>query len=68
MSLSRTAAYGQPDHELAPVSADAIQLSPLVVGATDLASIDDLSLDEIAIRAPAGVVERRFALAQALRA
>lgn len=68
MALPRTATYGQPDHELAPVSADAIQLSPLVVGATDLASIDDQSLDEIAIRAPAGVVERRFALAHALRA
>lgn len=67
MSAPRTAYYGLADHDLAPVAADAIQVSPLVIGATDLASIQDQSLEAFAIRAPAGVVERRFVLAQALR-
>ena len=58
MSTARTAFYGPADHDLAPVAAEAIQVSPLVVGATDVASIADQSLDAIAIRAPAGVVER----------
>jgi len=68
MSTARTAFYGPADHDLAPVAAEAIQVSPLVVGATDVASIADQSLDAIAIRAPAGVVERLFVLAHALRA
>jgi len=67
MSTARTAFYGLADHDLAPVAADAIQVSPMVIGATDLASIPDQSLDAFAIRAPAGVVERRFVLAHALR-
>lgn len=68
MPILRTALYGQADHDLAPVAADAIQVSPLIAGATDLTSLDDGSLDAMAIRAPAGVVERRFVLAHALRA
>lgn len=68
MSTSRTAFYGQADHDLAPVAADAIQVSPMIADAADLAAIDDQSLDAIAVRAPAGVVERRFVLAHALRA
>jgi 16S rRNA (guanine1207-N2)-methyltransferase len=52
---------------LAPVSADAVQTSPLVVGASDIADLDDGSVDAFAVRAPAGVVERRFVLAHALR-
>ena len=38
-----------------------------MIGATGLASIPDQSLDAFAVRAPAGVVERRFVLAHALR-
>lgn len=68
MSASRTALYGQADHDLAPVAADVVQVSPLITGAVDLASLADGSLDEITIRAPAGVVERRFVLAHGLRA
>lgn len=67
MSTAHTALYGLADHDLAPIAADAIQVSPLVVGATDLASISDQSMDAVTIRAPAGVVERRFVLAHALR-
>jgi len=67
MSASRTAIYGQADHDLAPSAADAVQLSPLVLGSTDIAAIPDESFTAIAVRAPAGAVERRFVLAQALR-
>jgi len=68
MSTSRTALYGQADHDLAEVASDALQVSPLISGATDLASLDDGSLDSVTIRAPAGVIERRYVLAHALRA
>jgi len=67
MSATSTALYGQADHDLAPTAADAVQLSPLIVGSTDLASIADESLNAVTVRAPAGAVERRFVLAQALR-
>lgn len=67
MSASNTAIYGQADHDLAPSAADAVQLSPLLVGATDIASVADESFTAVTVRAPAGAVERRFVLAQALR-
>jgi 16S rRNA (guanine1207-N2)-methyltransferase len=67
MSASRTAIYGQADHDLAPSAADAVQLSPLIVGSTDIASIPDGSFTAVTVRAPAGAVERRYVLAQALR-
>jgi len=67
MSATSTALYGQADHDLAPSAADAVQLSPLVVGATDIASVADESFTAVTVRAPAGAVERRFVLAQALR-
>lgn len=67
MSANRTALYGQADHDLAPSAPDAAQLSPLVVGSTDIASIPDESFTAVTVRAPAGAVERRFVLAQALR-
>lgn len=67
MSASRTALYGQADHDLAPSAPDAVQLSPLVPGSTDLASESAESFNAVTVRAPAGAVERRFVLAQALR-
>lgn len=67
MSANRTALYGQPDHDLAPTAPDAVQLSPLVVGSTNLADVDDAVYDAVTVRAPAGAVERRYVLAQALR-
>ena len=67
MSATSTALYGQADHDLAPSAADAVQLSPLVVGATDIASVADESFTAVTVRAPAGAVERRYVLAQALR-
>lgn len=68
MSANRTALYGQADHELAPSAPDAVQLSPLMVGSSDIAAIPAESLDAVTVRAPAGAVERRFVLAHALRA
>ncbi|MET3667157.1 class I SAM-dependent methyltransferase [Caulobacter sp. 1776] len=67
MSALRTALYGQADHDLAPSAPDAVQLSPLVPGSTDIAGIADESFTAVTVRAPAGAVERRFVLAQALR-
>lgn len=67
MSASNTAIYGQADHDLAPSAADAAQLSPLVAGSSDIASVPDESFAAVTVRAPAGAVERRFVLAQALR-
>lgn len=67
MSANRTALYGQADHDLAPSAADAVQLSPLLVGASDIAAIPDESFTAVTVRAPAGAVERRYVLAQALR-
>lgn len=67
MSAHRTALYGQPDHDLAPTAPDAAQLSPLIVGSTNLADVDDAVFDAVTVRAPAGAVERRYVLAQALR-
>jgi 16S rRNA (guanine1207-N2)-methyltransferase len=67
MSANRTALYGQADHDLAPSSAGAVQLSPLILGSTDIASAPDESFSAVTVRAPAGAVERRFVLAQALR-
>ena len=67
MSANRTALYGQADHDLAPSAPDAVQLSPMVVGSADVASVPDEFFSAVTIRAPAGAVERRFVLAQALR-
>jgi 16S rRNA (guanine1207-N2)-methyltransferase len=67
MSANRTALYGQPDHDLAPSASDAIQLSPLIVGATELADVAGETFDAVTVRAPAGAVERRYVLAHALR-
>ncbi len=67
MSANRTALYGLPDHDLAPCASDAVQLSPLIVGSTDLATVADQAFDAVTVRAPAGAVERRYVLAHALR-
>lgn len=67
MSANSTALYGQPDHDLAPAAPDAVQLSPVLVGSTDIASLADESFNAVTVRAPAGAVERRYVLAHALR-
>ena len=62
-----TGLYGFPPPEVIEAEADAVQLSPLVPGAEDLAAMSAGSLGEIALIAPPNTLERRFVLAEALR-
>ena len=61
------AVYGFPSLDMVDVPGGAVQVSPLVAGSSDLADFADASLDEVVAQAPAGVAERRYVLAQALR-
>jgi 16S rRNA (guanine1207-N2)-methyltransferase len=60
--------YGRPPVALAALSATAVQTSPLIVGSTPLEALEDGSVARLVIAAPPGTVERRYVLAQALRA
>jgi 16S rRNA (guanine1207-N2)-methyltransferase len=62
------AVYGTPPLELATPGADAIQVSPLIAGAASIEALEDKSLERMIVAAPPGVLERRYALAHALRA
>jgi 16S rRNA (guanine1207-N2)-methyltransferase len=60
------AVYGAPPPRLAPGAG--AQLSPLVPGSTALESLARGSLVALSMLAPPGVIERRYAIALALRA
>ena len=60
--------YGSPPPALAIAPAGAVQLSPLVPGAAALEDLADASLESFTALTPPGAVERRYVLAQALRA
>jgi 16S rRNA (guanine1207-N2)-methyltransferase len=60
--------YNRPDPTLVHNSASAVELSPLIPGSAALEDRPDASFDFIAMLAPQGVLERRFAMAHALRA
>jgi 16S rRNA (guanine1207-N2)-methyltransferase len=60
--------YGAPPRELAEPPAGAVQFSPQIVGAADLAEEADGALASLTMLAPPGTVERRYVLAQGLRA
>lgn len=60
--------YGQPPADLAEVPPGAVQLSPLVPGAAALEALAPESLDGLVMAAPPGTLERRYALALAVRA
>jgi 16S rRNA (guanine1207-N2)-methyltransferase len=62
-----TILYGRPPLVFDPPGG-ATQTSPLIPGSTALESLADGSVDEAMIYAPPGVIERRYTLAQALRA
>jgi 16S rRNA (guanine1207-N2)-methyltransferase len=62
------AVYGSPPAALASSPPGAKQVSPLVPGAEAIEEIADLSLKRAVILAPAGTIERRYVVAQALRA
>lgn len=61
------AVYGSPPLDVIETPKGAAQLSPLFPGSTDIASLAEASLDEIALLVPGGAVEARYLLAQALR-
>ena len=60
--------YGAPPAGLAPVPEGARQVSPLIPGAEAFEALASASLSAAVIAAPPGTLERRYALAQALRA
>ncbi|MHB2209951.1 class I SAM-dependent methyltransferase [Methylobacterium sp. CM6257] len=64
----RHAVYGLPPGDLAEVPVDAVQVSPLIPGAVRLEDLSEGSLDAATVYAPAGTLERRYVLAQMLRA
>ncbi|HEY5290086.1 MAG TPA: class I SAM-dependent methyltransferase [Caulobacteraceae bacterium] len=66
--MPREAVYGAPPAALAPVATDAVQVSPLVVGATTIEELPPGSLARMTVLAPPGTLERRYVLAQALTA
>ena len=61
------AVYGQPPPALATAAAGAVQTSPLALGATPLEALAGGSLTNMVVAAPAGTLERRYVVAQALR-
>jgi 16S rRNA (guanine1207-N2)-methyltransferase len=60
--------YGAPPAELVAVPEGAIQFSPLVPGAKALEDCAEGSLRSLAVEAPPGTLERRYAVALGLRA
>lgn len=60
--------YGVPAPGLVEVPTGATQVSPLILGSSDLAAMPHGSQDGALILAPRGTLERDFVLAQALRA
>jgi 16S rRNA (guanine1207-N2)-methyltransferase len=66
--VAKAAVYGFPPPALATAPASARQTSPLVPGAHALETLADASLDRCVIAAPPGTIERRYVLAQVLRA
>lgn len=66
--MTTEAVYGLPLRELAEAGPGAVQFSPLLPGSQVLEAQPDQSMDAITILAPPGTVERRYVLAQGLRA
>lgn len=63
----RHALYGSPPLAL-DVDRRGTQVSPLVPGAPDLGAVAPGTLESVTLLAPPGAIERRYVLAQALRA
>jgi 16S rRNA (guanine1207-N2)-methyltransferase len=64
----RRGVYGAPPAELAGAPAQAIQFSPLIPGAAALEAEPPETLAAMTMLAPPGTLERRYAIALALRA
>lgn len=63
-----TLVYGRPPLELADPGPGAVQTSPLIPGSVPVEDLPAAAADRAVILAPAGTIERRYVLAQALRA
>ncbi|MCW6508168.1 class I SAM-dependent methyltransferase [Lichenifustis flavocetrariae] len=61
-------AYGQLPESLISLHSETVQFSPLIPGAAALEACMPASLDSFVMLAPPGTLERRYAIAQALRA
>ena len=59
--------YGAPAPGLVEAPKGATQLSPLIPGSADIASLPDGSVESALILAPPGTLERDYVMAQALR-
>lgn len=68
MATTDTGLYGQPPPAVLPTPERAIQFSPLIPGAEALEMRADGSLTGMVMLAPPGTLERRYAVAHALRA
>ena len=66
--MAGEALYGAPPAELAAAGQDAVQLSPLIPGAVAIETLGDEALTRLVILAPPGTIERRYVVAQGLRA
>jgi 16S rRNA (guanine1207-N2)-methyltransferase len=66
--MTFTNLFGAPPPELADVAAEPVQFSPTSPGANDLGGLPPGALDNLVMLAPPGAIERRRALALALRA
>jgi 16S rRNA (guanine1207-N2)-methyltransferase len=62
------AVYGAPPPILAASASDAVQISPLAPGSQPIETLDDGALSRLVILAPPGTLERRYVIAQGLRA
>lgn len=65
--MTRVLLYGVPAPGLVDVPTGAVQVSPLLPGAEDMAAMADGSVDAVVVLAPGGTIERDYVLAQALR-
>ncbi len=61
------AVYGAPPRELAEVLRGAVQLSPLVPGASPFEEVREEALSSLILAAPPGTIERRYVEALALQ-
>ncbi len=60
--------YGKPLAEVVDLPAGAVQFSPLMPGASELGQQGEATLASMTMLAPPGTLERRYAMALALRA
>lgn len=67
-SSALAAIYGEPPRALADFGPEAEQCAPTAVGSVRIEDFAEASLQDFTVLAPAGTIERRYVLAQALRA